>query len=421
MNAEAAPFYPRTFPGSMETEVSGLAGTEQEDHEKNVRDRMNIETLREVRNKPTRVGSRAFEMQTNNTDSDKKLILMNINLTGDSSPIEVAGEASEEQTDNNFDRVRKGQFNTNTNDFKPGVVDCRKKTKLVQEDTSDMTVETAGETAGAVVVKIDTNVLIKESSQMGVVDEASEKQINFDINDSVMGVVDRVSEKQIKSENRKEANLVGASEMQNNIYISESEKETNLAGASEMQTNNNISDSEIGAVGGDRTTNLEAAGKDKDDTATAVLSKKKTKRKGKKERKKLRATEEELGDQISEEEDLASLPEGWSDGWSNEGRRFYIDHNSKTTHWSHPLQLESEASLARTNSKLEALQLSIGTLGGSLSLPEVMNEVRSVLAPVGRSRQQPEVVESDPEDDDHLSDMINLTRQRISNRNGKIQ
>ena len=91
MNAEAAPFYPRTFPGAMETEVSGLAGTEQEDYEKNVRDRMNTEILREVRNKPTRVGSRAFEMQTNNADSDKKLILMNINLTGDSSPIEVTG------------------------------------------------------------------------------------------------------------------------------------------------------------------------------------------------------------------------------------------------------------------------------------------------------------------------------------------
>ena len=191
MNAEAAPFYPRTFPGAMETEVSGLTGTEQEDHEMNVWDRMDTEVLREVRNKPTRVGSRAFEMQTNNTDSNTKMVLMNINLTGDSSPMEVAGEASEKQTNNNFDRVRKGQLSTNTNDSKPGVVDSKKKTKLVQEDTSDMTVETVRDTAGAVVVKIDTNVLIKESSQMGVADEASEKQINFDINDSVMEVVDK--------------------------------------------------------------------------------------------------------------------------------------------------------------------------------------------------------------------------------------
>ena len=174
MNAEAAPFYPRTFPGAMETEVSGLAGTEQEDHEINVWDRMNMEILREVRNKPTRVGSRAFEMQTNSTVSDTRLVFKNSNSTEDSSQLEAAG-------DTNFDSVFKGQFNTNTNDSELGVV-----AKLVQEDTSDTTVETVGETAGAVVVKIDSNVLIKESSQTGVVDEASEKQINFDINDSVM-------------------------------------------------------------------------------------------------------------------------------------------------------------------------------------------------------------------------------------------
>ena len=34
------------------------------------------------------------------------------------------------------------------------------------------------------------------------------------------------------------------------------------------------------------------------------------------------------------------LPLGWSVGYTLRGRRYYIDHNTKTTHWSHPLEEE---------------------------------------------------------------------------------
>ena len=34
------------------------------------------------------------------------------------------------------------------------------------------------------------------------------------------------------------------------------------------------------------------------------------------------------------------LPPGWSFGWTQRGRQYYIDHNTKTTHWSHPLETE---------------------------------------------------------------------------------
>ena len=34
------------------------------------------------------------------------------------------------------------------------------------------------------------------------------------------------------------------------------------------------------------------------------------------------------------------LPPGWSIGYTLRGRRYYIDHNTKTTHWSHPLEEE---------------------------------------------------------------------------------
>ena len=27
---------------------------------------------------------------------------------------------------------------------------------------------------------------------------------------------------------------------------------------------------------------------------------------------------------------------GWSVGWTQEGKKYYIDHNTKTTHWSPP-------------------------------------------------------------------------------------
>jgi len=39
-------------------------------------------------------------------------------------------------------------------------------------------------------------------------------------------------------------------------------------------------------------------------------------------------------------EDSLPLPPGWSVGWTMRGRKYFIDHNSKTTHWSHPLETE---------------------------------------------------------------------------------
>ena len=34
------------------------------------------------------------------------------------------------------------------------------------------------------------------------------------------------------------------------------------------------------------------------------------------------------------------LPPGWSVGYTTKGRKYFIDHNTKTTHWSHPLEKE---------------------------------------------------------------------------------
>ena len=36
-----------------------------------------------------------------------------------------------------------------------------------------------------------------------------------------------------------------------------------------------------------------------------------------------------------------ALPLGWSVDWTAGGRKYYIDHNTQTTHWSHPLEKES--------------------------------------------------------------------------------
>lgn len=43
--------------------------------------------------------------------------------------------------------------------------------------------------------------------------------------------------------------------------------------------------------------------------------------------------------QQSMEEELP-LPPGWSVDYTLRGRKYYIDHNAKTTHWSHPLERE---------------------------------------------------------------------------------
>lgn len=39
-------------------------------------------------------------------------------------------------------------------------------------------------------------------------------------------------------------------------------------------------------------------------------------------------------------EDELPLPPGWSVDYTLRGRKYYIDHNAKTTHWSHPLERE---------------------------------------------------------------------------------
>ncbi|XP_076800169.1 uncharacterized protein LOC143445154 isoform X2 [Clavelina lepadiformis] len=40
-------------------------------------------------------------------------------------------------------------------------------------------------------------------------------------------------------------------------------------------------------------------------------------------------------------EDDASLPPGWSVDWTINGHNYYIDHNTNTTHWTHPLNNDS--------------------------------------------------------------------------------
>ncbi|KRY88381.1 Scaffold protein salvador [Trichinella pseudospiralis] len=35
------------------------------------------------------------------------------------------------------------------------------------------------------------------------------------------------------------------------------------------------------------------------------------------------------------------LPPGWSVGWTLHGRKYFIDHNTQTTHWNHPLEKEN--------------------------------------------------------------------------------
>lgn len=38
--------------------------------------------------------------------------------------------------------------------------------------------------------------------------------------------------------------------------------------------------------------------------------------------------------------DEMPLPPGWSVDFTMRGRKYYVDHNTKTTHWSHPLEKE---------------------------------------------------------------------------------
>lgn len=39
--------------------------------------------------------------------------------------------------------------------------------------------------------------------------------------------------------------------------------------------------------------------------------------------------------------DDLELPPGWSVDWTMRGRKYFIDHNTQTTHWSHPLEKEN--------------------------------------------------------------------------------
>lgn len=41
-----------------------------------------------------------------------------------------------------------------------------------------------------------------------------------------------------------------------------------------------------------------------------------------------------------EEGEEFPLPAGWSIDYTLRGRKYYIDHNTQTTHWSHPLEKE---------------------------------------------------------------------------------
>ncbi|XP_075700140.1 protein salvador homolog 1 isoform X2 [Rhinoderma darwinii] len=47
-----------------------------------------------------------------------------------------------------------------------------------------------------------------------------------------------------------------------------------------------------------------------------------------------------LGNLTSHSSEDMPLPGGWSVDWTMRGRKYYIDHNTNTTHWSHPLERE---------------------------------------------------------------------------------
>ncbi|KAF4522987.1 hypothetical protein B566_EDAN009578 [Ephemera danica] len=49
--------------------------------------------------------------------------------------------------------------------------------------------------------------------------------------------------------------------------------------------------------------------------------------------------QDQSGSQELQPEELP-LPPGWSVDFTLRGRKYYIDHNTKTTHWSHPLEKE---------------------------------------------------------------------------------
>lgn len=48
----------------------------------------------------------------------------------------------------------------------------------------------------------------------------------------------------------------------------------------------------------------------------------------------------DLAESIPSQIDELPLPPGWSIDYTLRGKKYYIDHNTKTTHWSHPLEKE---------------------------------------------------------------------------------
>ncbi|XP_069495065.1 protein salvador homolog 1 isoform X2 [Ambystoma mexicanum] len=47
-----------------------------------------------------------------------------------------------------------------------------------------------------------------------------------------------------------------------------------------------------------------------------------------------------LGNLTNHSAEDVPLPPGWSVDWTARGRKYFIDHNTNTTHWSHPLERE---------------------------------------------------------------------------------
>ena len=51
-------------------------------------------------------------------------------------------------------------------------------------------------------------------------------------------------------------------------------------------------------------------------------------------------TNNSCGNDSRESSEEMPLPPGWSIDFTLRGRKYYIDHNTQTTHWSHPLEKE---------------------------------------------------------------------------------
>lgn len=53
-----------------------------------------------------------------------------------------------------------------------------------------------------------------------------------------------------------------------------------------------------------------------------------------------RCLSERSSSRSEQQQEELPLPPGWSIDFTLRGRKYYIDHNTKTTHWSHPLEKE---------------------------------------------------------------------------------